>query len=286
MSKNLVPFGDFDEREAAKIEKELDEGSKSIFKFPEGSTVLRIVPPPPGRKSPWVETYQHFIPVPGQEKPMVFNCPRKLDQGRKCPACERAFELYKSGNAMDKEAAKRFWPKQKFYLPVIIRAKKGEDIDNTIRIIAVGRQICGQIVEIRKGYPDPEDPETMVLPRDVTHPIEGWDLVVKRTGTSQQDTKYTVRVKKNGQVPLFYKVGDDGSIKADYTAINETLSNPVNLDAQIELPTDERIKKLMIGDVGENKQLSSGNERRGRTASDDVDDEGRDDDEAFPGDDE
>lgn len=283
MANNLAEFEDFGEQQAHRAKKEIDEGSKGVFKFPVGTTILRIIPAAKGQTYPWLEVWQHFLKR--GEKTIVFNCPRKTDNMKDpCPACDEAFRLYNTDNPLDSTEAKKYWPKQKFLLAAIVRPKKGEEADYTPKIIPVGKQIMDQLLEIRKG--NETDPDEPIPPRNITHPVKGWDVKIRRVGTKQEDTKYTATYRKGGQVPLIYSIDDNGDASPDYEKINNILENPVNLEGQVNLPADNKIRKLMSGGAASSegtRQVGSGS-GRGRTASDDsieaevVDDDNFEDD--------
>lgn len=176
----LSKFGSFT-KEAARTEAAQGE-SQAWLKLNPGTSIVRMLPPLAGKSSPWVTIYQHFIKVPGA-KSVVFNCPRRMSNGR-CPACEKADRLRATGNPTDEKAAREFTPSMRN----IGFALDRENPEKGIQMFAFGAMIKKRLIHFREK-----------LDKDFTHPFEGFDLVIDRTGQGL-DTEYQVDLGSQGPI--------------------------------------------------------------------------------------
>lgn len=267
---NLVPFGSYEIESAQSERSVLDkEGSGEFLKIPVGRTQIRILPPPAGQKTPFVVVHQHYIQMPGDDKPIVFVCPRVSSRGKKhCPACEKAEEMYRSSNPMDRKRGQALFPKRRVFCNVIDR----KDPEAGSKPFAFGYQIHDQLVNYR------EDPEDSV---DFTHPEEGCDIVIKRKGTSKNDTEYKVILHDRGRKsPLADTVEE----------MNDLITGQKDLARYTAIPGEEEIIDMLEGnrpsrgdrelpsDTGRGRRRNRDDDdddrrsRRRRTAADDVQD--------------
>lgn len=177
MLENLSVFGDFTRDAAVEDASKAGGNINYLSKLPVGTTVLRMLPPAAGRDRPWVVVHQHFVRVPGVDKPIVFNCPEKM-ANQKCPACEQMRALEKTGNPADFEAAKKYAPQFRVFANVIDR----KNPNGGPLLWGFGAMIFKRLTYFR----DNED----ACGEDFTHPIHGYDIIITRTGTGQTDTRY------------------------------------------------------------------------------------------------
>lgn len=255
---NLVEFGEYSDAAAAKEREDLDsERSGSFISIKEGRTQLRILPPPKGQSSPFSVSHKHYIYPPGQDRPIIVSCPRIATKGKEyCPACEKAFELDRSGNPMDKKLASQLYPKRRVYCNVIDRKSP----ESGIQTWSFGKTIH----DVLNGYRnDPEEP------CDFTHPINGYDIVINRKGTGKNDTEYRVTL----------------AIKPTQLAdtieeINDLITNQQSLEKYVSLPSDTEILAALEGnnegrgrrELPASTSMRGGSSNRGRrTVSDDTD---------------
>lgn len=179
MNTSLQVFGSFT-KEANSASKDKVGGDVAyLSKLPVGTTVLRLMPPAAGRDRPWVVVHQHFVRVPGADKPVVFNCPEKMKNER-CPGCQQMRALEKTGNPVDFDAAKKYAPSFRVFANVIDRANPND-----------GPKVWGFGVSIFRRLTYFRDNDA-AYGEDYTHPIEGRDLIITRTGTGPKDTRYQV----------------------------------------------------------------------------------------------
>lgn len=178
-SNALVNYGGYSLDTANEEHEDLSRaGGGQFMKLEVGRNVVRFLPPPVGRKSPFVTTYQHFMDLPGREGPVVFNCPRMMER-RPCPACAKGDRLRATGNPKDAEAARDFWASRRVFAAVIDR----NDEDSGPKVLGFGKTVHEALVAIRRD----DD-----AGGDFTHPVDGFDIIIERTGTGKNDTRYKV----------------------------------------------------------------------------------------------
>lgn len=175
----LRGYTTYDPSAADREKEELDKvfGAK-ILKFKVGRNIVRILPPAEGRDTPFELIWMHFVDVTYQDKPIVFPCPRRM-ANRPCPVCSKGEEMRTSGDPNQTERAKKLFPKRQWYANAIDR----KQIEEGVQLIAVGKEIMNQLVAIRKTFAEDG--------LDFTHPYDGYDIIVERTGTGMEDTEYT-----------------------------------------------------------------------------------------------
>lgn len=178
MSSNITQWGSFD-LDAAEEEKEelAAMGGGAFLKVAAGRNIWRFMPPPLGKRTPFVKAHQHYIEVPGQPTGVSFNCPRVMDR-RYCPACAEVDKLKSTGNKADYDAAMKMAAKLRVYANVISRANP----DMGPQIVAFGKTIYEPLLALR---------EDTTTGGDYTHPEQGFDIVVTKVG-EKMNTKYTV----------------------------------------------------------------------------------------------
>lgn len=182
---NIVQYGDFGTYELEEVTKEeawAKGGSSKYMKLGLGRNVVRFLPPPMGKKSPFVYVFQHFINLPGYPGPIIFNCPR-LMQNSPCPACIKSDKFARSSNPADNEAAKSLWATRRIFANVIDR----RDEVAGPKILGFGKGIYETLLNLRK------DPASG---GDFTHPLHGFDIIITREGTGKNDTSYIVTVSR------------------------------------------------------------------------------------------
>jgi hypothetical protein len=233
---NIVEYGAYTPEAAEEEHDALGKASGGQFmKLEVGRNVIRILPPPPGRNTPFVTTYQHFINLPGRE-PIVFNCPRMMER-RQCPACMKADKLRSSANSMDQDAARDFWASRRVFCAVIDRA----DQDAGPKVLGFGKTVHEALVAIRRD----ED-----AGGDFTDPAHGFDIIVERVGTGKMDTRYKVMPAR----------------KSSPLGKHEWITAQPNLRALAGVPSWEEIVGMVKGGSDDGEDSDGG----GRTAQDDV----------------
>jgi hypothetical protein len=250
-SEALAEVGTFEEEALDEEEDLLAEGDgKQFMKLPEGRKVVRILPPPKGKKSPMVVAYVHREEVPDKDEPIMFVCPRVMEH-RPCPSCQKMERLAGTGNPKDFEQSKKHKPKRRVYCDAVDRAHEARGP----QILAFGPQIHDQLRKLRRD-------------RDAggnyTDMVNGFDIIITRTGTGKNDTDYDVKAARNTS-----PMGNP-----------EWLGLRHNLDRYVKaLPYDD-IVKLLAGESGggggddrPRRGRGDGGERSGRSAQDIVEDD-------------
>lgn len=246
---NLVKYGSYELETAEEEKAELDaSGSGADFlKFAVGRTTVRFLPPKLGQRSPFKVVYQHFVKLPGITNPAVFACPR-MTRKEPCPACVRADELKATGNPADMDLAKELFPSRRVFANVINRAQP----EDGPKIAGFGKMVHEQLLAIRAD----EDSGG-----DYTHPEEGFDIIVERTGQGKNDTKYTVRAARQSS-PL----------AGEAQQMQDWIDMQHNLDALSRVPTREELAKMFSGESnarGPQRARPQASPRRA-TAQDDI----------------
>jgi hypothetical protein len=181
MGTNLQKFGEYASDEA---QREADDsaaagGGGDFLKIEVGRNIIRILPPMPGKRSPFRVIYRHFLHPPGAKGPFVFTCPR-YEAKKPCPVCAEADRLKASGNPADRDRAFELFASRRVFCNVIDRRKPEEGV----KIAVLTKKVHDQLTALRK------DPDAG---GDFTHPEHGFDIIIERVGKGKTDTAYTVR---------------------------------------------------------------------------------------------
>jgi len=247
---NIVKHGTFTAEAAEKEEQEI-QTSGAFLKLGVGKTTIRVLPPPAGQNLPWVKTQEHFIKTPGAQRAAIFACPRVLAK-QPCPACAIADKLNSSGNPVDRDRAWEYRPKMRAYMNVIAR----KEPEKGVQVLAVGKTILEKMIKIRKD----ED-----AGGDFTDVVNGFDLIIDRTGTGKNDTEYEVMASRK-ITPL----GDDSWLDQAHDLTRHTKVRTA-AEIQAELSgEEENVAASGARDVG--RGSTGGGQQRRRTAQDDIED--------------
>lgn len=178
--QGIEKYGKWDASAVVEEQKFLDEGDGGEFmKLAVGRNVVRFLPPPPGARSPFLVVYQHYVEVPGVQKPVVFACPRVMLK-KPCPACQKAAELRRTGNPADYDFAAKLMPRRRVFAEVINRAEP----ERGVQVLAFGKLIHEELRKLRDENEGGGD---------YTDPVNGFDIIIHRTGTGKNDTEYSVK---------------------------------------------------------------------------------------------
>jgi len=177
-NQSIIDYGTWEVEAAQEEREQLNRAAQQYMKLEIGSNRVRFLPPPVGRRSPFVTVFQHFIRFDGIDRPFVFNCPRMMER-KPCPACIKADKLRQRGNRGDLEEADGLWPGRRVFANVINR--KNEDSGPVI--LGFGKTIHESLLALRMN-PDAGG--------DFTHPIHGFDVIIERKGSGKNDTRYII----------------------------------------------------------------------------------------------
>jgi hypothetical protein len=142
-----------------KLEKLQNRGktNNGFWKVPLGESIIRICPNPKGGDS-FLDFHMHY----GVGKNSGFLCPKRNFQ-EQCAVCSFASQLWAEGGD-SLEMAKKFFAKQRFYSPVLVRG----DEKKSIKWWSYSETVYKKLLGLGKNpdYGDIENPE------------KGYDLVV------------------------------------------------------------------------------------------------------------
>ena len=122
-------------------------GDSKYIQLTEGKNQVRVLPYESEQPSTeglfYVETATHQITENGQTK--YVHCPRAVDKDKKCPICERYWELWKIaekfGSEEIKKLARSLKPRARYYANVIDRG------DGEVKILSHGMKLNEQFME-------------------------------------------------------------------------------------------------------------------------------------------
>jgi hypothetical protein len=126
---------------------------------------IRILPTADGVSSPFVEQHVHKVLVEGEWK--TFAC-LKHEKGEACPFCEAYDALRSTGNASDKELAKKYNARMMYVVKVIDRDNEAEGVKfwrfaHDFRKEGILDKIQGVLKAIKKDITDTETGRDLVL---------------------------------------------------------------------------------------------------------------------------
>lgn len=159
---------DYDQVEEDREEAELSsEEGIPFWKPKEGRNQIRVLPPSKGLKAPYYKVFLHYglgrVPL---------TCP-----GRKtCPICQKVKESGKGRNHP-------LFGTRRIFFNVLDR----EDEDAGIQVFSSGNTF------FKTFLAHLSDPDW----GDVTHPIEGFDVVIERTGEGLNTEYPSIRFRRN-----------------------------------------------------------------------------------------
>jgi len=196
---NLADYGHVD---IAKAQEEQDatSGGNSFWKPQDGDNIIRVLPGHIGRDLPWESFYQHFINnVSLPNGRAIWSCPKmfaqKLDVNfdpecelPHCKGCDAFHDaISKAEGESEVEEAEKLEAKFRCECSIIDRSapKKG------IQVYGFGVQIRNEMLKILKTAPS-----RATLGGNFSHPVNGFDLILNKTGTGRTGTKYTLRAAR------------------------------------------------------------------------------------------
>lgn len=177
----VVQWGGYDEEALEGHEDELDEkGSSEFEKLEAGRHRRRILPPPKGSgwgkngaDSPMLVVWQHAFMV--GEKMIKFACPKK-ESKEPCFACDESARMRRSAIPAEKDKGYEIRAKQAAYLQWFDPEEKTPEI----KIYEAGKTVRTDLIDLRREKGDYSDAR------------KGYDIVVKRKGSTRTDTSYSV----------------------------------------------------------------------------------------------
>jgi hypothetical protein len=227
-STSIVRYASFSIEELDKQSEAVSDLSGRQFMALEvGENVVRFLPSPLGRTSPFRVTALHFVDaVPGLDKLVVFACPRH-ELKQTCIVCQRAEEMSRSANPIDRERGSKISAGLQVYANVLNRHSGTPQV----KTLKFGKTIFDQLKAIRKN------PR---LGGDFTDPTEkGFDVVIIREGTGRTDTKYTVVPARESSV-----------LWPDVAMMQDLIELQPNLDSLVEPIVPAQLEAIFMSAAG------------------------------------
>ncbi len=234
---NVLNYGDYDEETAQQEKDDLASGGADFMKLVVGRNLLRILPPPPGKRTPFRVAYQHFIEVGGNSQSVI--CAR-LEAKQPCGVCMKIDQLRKSKEKVDQDMASAFFARRRVFVNVFDRNEPDET--KRMKVLAFGKSIHEQLTALRTDE---------VAGADYVNPEKGFDVVIERTGTGKNDTKYKVFLARKS-TPLADSI----------PKMQELIDTQRNLDGYAKLKSADEIKQLLSGEEADEAAPAA---RPGRT---------------------
>ena len=192
------------------------KGGKSDFwKITEGEHTVRILPSEDG--DPFKEFHFHY----NVGKENGFLCPKR-NFGDDCPVCEFATKLFNQGDSESINMAKKFFARQRFFSPVIVRGEEKEGV----RVWGYSKTVYQELLSLVLN-PDFGD---------ITDAEDGVDLVIKYAkdpGQLYPRTSVTPRRKSS-------VLCEDGDTDCD-----ELISKVPDFDTLFERKTTEDVSMIL-----------------------------------------
>lgn len=257
----LVDYGNYDVDEAASESSEASKhtGGGEWYKLKAGPNILRLLPPGPGGKSPFKVRWRHWVDLPGGQS-VKFNCPKMMG-GKFCPICEKAEQYKQSPEKAARDKGFAMSPSRRALFAAIDRT----DPDRGPVIVDVpGTSVYDPLVSMRQDQRGGGD---------FTHPISGFDVIIKRTGAGgKQGTNYEVLADRNNT-----------QLADTVEQMNEWILGQPDLSKYMTIPTPDEIKEMFAEAMGQADanaprgaapasapKLGAGAARGGRTAQSEV----------------
>ena len=198
-----------------------------FFKLGQGTTKVRVLPgQDPGSvdKDFFALVYLHYKVSP--TKPTVpVVCAKTKDPRNSCPICDYVKQLKDSEDPADKRQADDMGQRMKYAMCVL--PLEGED-RGKVQVFMAPKKIWSKIISLGG------DSEY----GDVTHPYEGFDLKLTKSGTGKKGTEYDA-------VP----VRNPSPIAADKDEVEEILANQFDLWRFKVVPSADEVIAFMNGDI-------------------------------------
>lgn len=238
-----------EERRALAEEREAAKNRAGRLTLQVGKNVIRLMPRRPGERL-FHRLFVHYIKNPAMpDKPgRPVACPLK-NRNAPCIVCKKVSELRRSGNEMDKAAAKSLSATRRIYANVVDLGAP----DKGVQVMEFGVKIYDDILALM----DKDDPNSF---GDITHPDKGYNIVIEKTvgdpKNPKETTRYNVRPAKSP------------------TAITNRkwLEELRPLAKALEAVTDEQVQKLLEGKT-DDMEFPPADEETGTPAGTPADDD-------------
>lgn len=248
-----LKYGQYTEEQANAEAAELGTDGTAWFKPKVGRNLIRVVPPPEGSNTPFLRVAQHWI----DEVQQSVTCAR-LTAKQPCEVCAYVDKLRKSRLAEDQKKANDMSARRRIFCNVIDRS----DEEAGVKVYGFGKTVYELLTGLRS------DPDAGA---DFIDPIDGFDVILNRTGTKKNDTKYTVKLARKS-TPL--------SLDGDEDTMQQWIDEQHDLTKHAKLTSVEEIRRMLAGEAAEDEEetppkrrLAGGSKSTAKRRHDDDDDE-------------
>lgn len=212
------------------------KGNGNGFVYPKEGVLRMRMKSPGDDQELGIEVIQFYLggDLGGVISPATF--------GEPCPFMEKYEELKNSKDEDDKELAKLLIPRRRYVIGGIIYSdEKGTKVDyeGKDKGVLVPRQVYQDITEL---YLDEDEAG------DMTDPINGYDIKIKRSGSGKFDTTYSATQCKPTKLDPKYRgtIDLEGIVRSQiksYEELEEILEKFLNEDHTSEEEEEEKPKK-------------------------------------------
>lgn len=176
--------------------------------------------------------------------------------GEKCAIMKTYDKLSTSKNEDDKQFAAKFKPGKKFLVGAIrYTDEKGKEVDTEsgVKLLMLPTGLYGHLLDL---YLDVDEAG------DFTHPTEGYDIKILRTGKGKMDTEYNLTKCKNTKIASEFKKPIDlekmvKEVTPSYEETSELIEKFLNLpdSTEDEQNSDKKEKRKDKKKKKKNKDL-------------------------------
>jgi hypothetical protein len=172
-----VEWEEFSDEDLKLEEEAMESGGVDYWKPKDGINVIRVLPKLKGWPGLFRHVREHYINTPTGRRNYV--CPRVFNE--QCAQCDYANELRGSPSKADQDLAYQLFSKKQVYTRLVDRAEP----DKGVQIYKFGKMVHSELKDLLEEE------------GDFTHPVKGYDLKLRKKGSTQYDTEYKVKSGKH-----------------------------------------------------------------------------------------
>jgi len=208
-----------------------NDRKSALWKPPEGSSIVRLVPWKERADNPFIELYFHYLGRKTHLSPIT--------HGKPDPIAEFADKLRSTGDKDDWNFSKQFSPKLRTFVPIIVR---GEE-DKGVRFWGFGKMVYTELLQVinDEDWGDISDPQS-------GHDVSVDFIPEKKSDTAYAQTKCLVKPK---ETPL----------SKDAEQVKKWLTEQPDIDEIFEEPSYEELatflEKFLTPEGGEDTSVTA-----------------------------
>jgi hypothetical protein len=221
MSTEIVKYTPMNLDELDQQERSIGFGSgnSQFYQWKDGRNVVRILPGTNGRQ-PFLQFWKHFVKGAENGKAWGGACPLKMAK-QPCPVCKVAGKLSR-GTEADRELANDMTARGRVIANLLDRSAP----DMGPQVAEFGPAIYNQVKDIMKN-----------LGEDPTHPTEGFDLIVEKSGKGLRTEYKVTPVRKNS------------ALHDDARQMNDWLQSAADLGMYAVVQAEHEIAGKLAGTI-------------------------------------